>query len=48
MIAIPEAGTPAHVAENARALTLDLSAEDLLSIDAAFPPPHRKAPLDII
>jgi diketogulonate reductase-like aldo/keto reductase len=48
VIAIPEAGNPAHVAENARALTLELTADDLLSIDAAFPPPHRKAPLDII
>lgn len=48
VIAIPEAGNLAHVAENARALALELTAEDLLAIDATFPPPHRKGPLDIL
>lgn len=48
VIPIPEAGNPAHVAENAAALGLDLDADDLLAIDAAFPPPHRKMPLDIL
>lgn len=48
VIAIPEAGNPAHIAENAGALALELTPDDLLTIDATFPPPHRKAPLDII
>ena len=48
VIAIPEAGNPAHIAENAAALTLQLTPDDLRAIDAAFPPPHRKAPLDIL
>jgi diketogulonate reductase-like aldo/keto reductase len=36
VIAIPESGTPAHVKENAAALALALSAQDLKTLDAAF------------
>lgn len=36
VIAIPESGSPAHVKENAAALTLTLTAEDLKTLDAAF------------
>ncbi|MDU6411848.1 MAG: aldo/keto reductase [Yersiniaceae bacterium] len=48
VIAIPKAVQPQHVAQNARALTLTLSNDDLLALDQAFPPPARKQPLDIV
>jgi diketogulonate reductase-like aldo/keto reductase len=37
VIAIPESGSAAHVKENAAALSLMLTAEDLKELDAAFP-----------
>jgi diketogulonate reductase-like aldo/keto reductase len=37
VIAIPEAGSPAHVRENAVALSLALTPADLQTLDAAFP-----------
>lgn len=43
--AIPEAGTPAHVRENAGALRLVLHEDDAVELDAAFPPPSRPVPL---
>lgn len=48
VIAIPESGDPAHVADNARALGLALAPEEVRALDAAFPPPERKRPLDIL
>jgi diketogulonate reductase-like aldo/keto reductase len=39
VIAIPEAGSPAHVKENAVALSLTLTPEELQTLDAAFPRP---------
>ncbi|MCY0387980.1 aldo/keto reductase [Robbsia sp. Bb-Pol-6] len=48
VIAIPEAGDQAHVRTNAQALSLTLDARDLADLDAAFPPPRRKVPLDIL
>jgi diketogulonate reductase-like aldo/keto reductase len=39
VIAIPESGLPAHVKENAVALSLALTPEDLQTLDAAFPGP---------
>jgi diketogulonate reductase-like aldo/keto reductase len=48
VIAIPRAGTPAHVRENHAALALELSAADLHAIDRAFPPPREKRPLEMI
>ena len=48
LLAIPRAGTPAHVTENAGALTLELSARDLHDIDQAFPPPAKPRPLEMI
>src|SRR5215510_10203182 len=38
VIAIPESGSAAHVKENAVALTLKLTPQDLQTLDAAFPP----------
>ncbi len=48
VIAIPKAATAAHVRENAAAAALALTAEDLTTIDQAFPPPSRKRPLAMI
>lgn len=48
VIAIPKAGTVAHVQENRRALDLTLTAKDLAAIDADFPPPTRKSPLAML
>ncbi len=48
LIAIPKAGRPEHVREKHRALVINLDAEDLQQIDAAFPPPTRKRPLEMI
>jgi diketogulonate reductase-like aldo/keto reductase len=41
IIAIPESGSVAHVKENAVALSLTLTTQELQSLDAAFPPPNR-------
>ena len=48
VVAIPKAGTTAHVIENAAAADLVLTAQDLAEIDAAFPPPRRKRPLSML
>jgi diketogulonate reductase-like aldo/keto reductase len=39
VIAIPESGSPAHVKENAAALSIALTPGDLKTLDAAFPGP---------
>ncbi len=39
VIAIPESGLPAHVTENAVALSLTLTPQEIQTIDAAHPPP---------
>ena len=41
VIAIPESGSAAHVKENAVALSLTLTAQDLQALDARYPPPSR-------
>lgn len=48
VIAIPKAGTPAHVRENRAALDISLRDEDLEVLDRAFPPPTKKVPLEMI
>jgi diketogulonate reductase-like aldo/keto reductase len=48
VIAIPKAGTVAHVEQNRAALAIDLGPEDLAVLDRAFPPPRRKQPLEMI
>lgn len=45
VMAIPEADNVAHVEENHGCLGISLTDEDLLDIDAAFPPPVGKIPL---
>jgi diketogulonate reductase-like aldo/keto reductase len=41
VIAIPESGSVAHVQENAVALSLILSPEELQALNTAHPPPRR-------
>jgi len=46
--AIPRSGNPEHTRDNAAAATLTLSSDDLAELDAAFPPPVKKVPLDML
>jgi diketogulonate reductase-like aldo/keto reductase len=48
VIAIPKAADVKHVRENRAAMELALTARDLAEIDAAFPPPKRKASLEML
>jgi diketogulonate reductase-like aldo/keto reductase len=48
VMAIPKAGTPAHVEENRAALDLRLREEDLAELDGAFPRPARRRPLEML
>ena len=48
VLAIPKAGTAAHVQENYGALLLDLDAADLAALDRAFPPPCKPSPLAML
>jgi diketogulonate reductase-like aldo/keto reductase len=41
VVAIPESGSVPHVKENAVALSLKLTPEELKTLDAAYPPPHQ-------
>lgn len=45
-IAIPKASTVEHARQNARAAALCLDADDLAQLDAAFPAPRQRVPLD--
>jgi diketogulonate reductase-like aldo/keto reductase len=46
--AIPRAGTPEDVRENAAALNLQLTTADFIVLDAAFPPPRHRVPLEVL
>ena len=48
VISIPKAATAAHVRDNSAALDIVLTDADLAELDAVFPPPTRKQPLDMI
>jgi diketogulonate reductase-like aldo/keto reductase len=48
IIAIPKAGTPAHVRDNRRSAGLHLTRQDINELDRVFPPPIRKLPLEVI
>jgi len=48
VIAIPKAGTVAHVIENAAARDVNLSTEELSLIDTQFKPPKAKRPLEML
>ena len=48
ILAIPKAGTELHVRENAKALSLTLTPDDLAALDTTFPAPKRKTPLEML
>ncbi|MGX5802210.1 aldo/keto reductase [Bradyrhizobium sp. Arg314] len=48
VIAIPKAGRQEHVRQNAAALDIELTPEDLAELDRVFPPPTRKRGLEMI
>lgn len=48
VIAIPKAANPEHVRANAAARDLVLTEQDRAELDAAFPTPRRKQPLEMI
>ncbi|WP_069384085.1 aldo/keto reductase [Halomonas caseinilytica] len=48
VIAIPKAVQPQHVRDNAAVLGVALDDDALARLDAAFPAPERKEPLDIV
>jgi diketogulonate reductase-like aldo/keto reductase len=48
IMAIPKAGTVAHVQENRAAAELHLSASDLASLEVAFPRPSKRLPLEML
>jgi diketogulonate reductase-like aldo/keto reductase len=48
VIAIPKAGTADHVRENAAAVDITLTPQDLADLDSAFPPPRKKGPLEML
>jgi diketogulonate reductase-like aldo/keto reductase len=48
VIAIPKAADLAHVRLNAAARDIVLTPQDMAELDAAFPPPKRKRPLEMI
>lgn len=47
VIPIPRSGHKSHTLENAAAMDIALSAHDLEELDAAFPTPTAKVPLDV-
>ena len=48
VVTIPKAGSVGHVRENRRALDLTLDAAALKALDAAFPPPRKARPLEML
>lgn len=48
VVAIPKAGTVAHVRDNHKALALKLDAQTLAELDRAFPAPTKARPLEML
>jgi diketogulonate reductase-like aldo/keto reductase len=48
VIAIPKAGSVAHVRQNRTAADLVLTDGDLAALDAAFPRPRHRHPLEML
>jgi diketogulonate reductase-like aldo/keto reductase len=48
VVVIPKASSEAHVRDNHAALSLELTAAELVQLDTAFPPPRRATPLAMI
>jgi diketogulonate reductase-like aldo/keto reductase len=48
VIAIPKSSNKTHVRENARSIEIQLTKQDLVDIDRAFPPPRSNEPLPML
>ena len=48
MIAIPKAVNENHLRENRATVDLVLTAQDLVDLDKAFPPPKRRRSLEML
>lgn len=48
IITIPKASSVEHMMENIGSLSIHLEHEDYVTLDAAFPPPSRKKPLEML
>ncbi|AHL74669.1 oxidoreductase [Stutzerimonas stutzeri] len=48
VLVIPKSANPNHLRTNASAAELKLTAEDLATLDGAFPPPARRQPLQMV
>jgi diketogulonate reductase-like aldo/keto reductase len=48
VIAIPKAGSVAHVRENRAAADIVFTEADLVTLDAAFPKPRDRRPLEML
>ncbi len=48
VVAIPKGSTTDHVQQNRAAHDIDLTPEDLAELDDGFPPPAKKAPLEML
>ena len=48
VVVIPKAGRLDHLRENAAALEIKLTKDDLAAIDHAFPPPKKRKPLEML
>ena len=48
VLTIPKSGSEEHVRQNAQSLSLQLEAEDYAALDAAFPAPRCKRPLELL
>ena len=47
-MAIPKAASAEHVQQNAAALNITLSAQELTALDKAYPAPKGKTALDMV
>lgn len=48
VVAIPKSSSPARVRENFEALSVEITPALAAALDAAFPPPRRKQPLEML
>jgi diketogulonate reductase-like aldo/keto reductase len=48
IIAIPKASSQQHARENRGALDIQLSEEEMVALDRAFPAPNRKTGLEVL
>jgi diketogulonate reductase-like aldo/keto reductase len=48
VISIPKSSSLEHVRDNAKAIDIALTEDDIATLDAAFPPPRRKSSLEML